>query len=487
MAAAVMIGFTACDDDDNDEIKDDSLTAKYELTLKVSDDYLTMSDFTICYTDFSGSYKEVAIGKDGATIEMSAKTFPASMEIQLVQTYLDTSDSNKTSLDLGVSISQKILAVQGKTETIVSGGTHEYSNSASGVKEDNAATVIETQLSQITNLMGKYELTQSGTAINSTFTSTADLYPLTSSFDALELFCDCLVTDNGDGTYERFVGAELSSLAPTVLSICVDDYDAAVKKFKSWVIDESQLTTTANGVTFKPLDENGKSQGTITLTKESGADGVVATVTFSDGATVPYTDEIRFILYSAWPGNDDKVYYKKGETLTNLFPQFEKHTVGIGWEGDKVDLSKDLVDKTYICLNDTRVGETAYFVCLHNRCCNLMCAYNYDLSVYYHMNLPSKATMQTIYNDIVKGDFGSYKKFNEWMKEKGMQLPDEEVWVADALLPDPEHYTIYGGTVDLEDGSYETYKWAQAWRNYTYMQVIKKTVWRSWAEAQEDK
>lgn len=492
--SAAMLAFTACSDDDDDVVKDNSVTAKYELTVKLSDAYMKNSDVYIVYNGFDGNSGKKKIDANGTTLQLTATEFPTTVEVAVVDYASDGEDDVLTSANLSVEVSQSITAYVGKTATAVAAGSYNYSDSQTGVTVDNAESVVEKQWNGISKAMGRYTLTLNGTTVTCAFTPQDDLYDDEDyEVDDLEYFTGRLLSTNSDGSCDYKIGTVLNAyISPYALSVGVKSYEEAVEIFKTWFYDDDKLKETASGWSYEMTDADGNSEGTIILQKEDGTDGLVASVVFADGAKVEYIDVINFYLSSAWPGNAG-TSYKKGDTLTAPFATFKKDSA-MFWECDQLlDAYKD---KTYYCLNDASNGETAYFVCCHTRCVELLKSSfdpTTDANKAYikrlREELPTKATMQTIYKKIVEGDFGSYKKFNSWMADKGLELSDEEVWVSDGMTTYAQYkygvgadgilksdgYDFCVNTVDLEDGDFEEYTSNYVWRNYTYMTVITKT------------
>ncbi len=492
MLAMAVLPMVSCSDDDEDTPSNSSssLIGKYQLTLELSDDYLDMADFYLSYTDFDGTSQKKQIVKGGTTVELSTKSFPATMQIGLTYEAKDNS-TEKTSLELGYTLTRKIIAVSGKTEATVSGGDHTSAKNSGGVKQENAATVMESQCTQIEAVMGQYTLSLSGSTISYTFTSLDDMSANAKAMhiDGLKYFKNCLIAeDNGsNGEYEYNIGTILNAfISPYALSVGVEDYDEAVEMFKSWVCDDNQLTETSDGIVYKPLDEDGSVYGTITLKKESGTDGLIATVKFDDGTRIDGIEVINFYLTSAWPGNGS-TSYKKGDKLTESVIQFKKNNC-IWWEADEPQFDKAWAEKEFVCINDASNGQTAVFVYVHPRCTSFLveACQPYDAyeAVKNHLdqNAPYPFELRAIRN-IIDKDFGSYDKFNSWMNGYNMKLSDSEVWTCAYMLGMLDYtnskgedlYVLHLYTLNLKNGKETEYYVPAGWRNYTYMQIITKT------------
>ncbi len=487
LAVVVLPMATSCGDDDEDTPSNSSssVTGKYQLTLELSDDYLDMADFYLSYTDFDGTSQKKQIVKGGTTVELSTKSFPATMQIGLTYEAKDNS-TEKTSLELGYTLTRKIIAVSGKTEATVSGGDHTSAKNSGGVKQENAATVMESQCTQIEAVMGQYTLSLSGSTISYTFTSLDDMSANAKAMhiDGLKYFKNCLIAeDNGsNGEYEYNIGTILNAfISPYALSVGVEDYDEAVEMFKSWVCDDNQLTETSDGIVYKPLDEDGSVYGTITLKKESGTDGLIATVKFDDGTRIDGIEVINFYLTSAWPGNGS-TSYKKGDRIMAPFADFNNCSI-MFWEADELSLHSENLE--YICINDASNGETAYFIVAADRCVKLVgFSWNEFAWTAFEENikyLPTEAQIKQVYkivND--KNQFNGFSNFNSWIdKSDEYPLPDAEVWIKDGLRTSGERYTdgsvSSAKTFNLKNGDVTQYNTYRAWRNYTFMGIITKT------------
>ena len=113
-------------------------------------------------------------------------------------------------------------------------------------------------------------------------------------------FIGNFVSTNLDGTISvRLTGYCLNEADDTEISIPAESWEEAVKLFKSWLPDNASCTENESSITWGMSDSEGKSQGSVVLTKKTG--GLVAEAVVP--SEIPYVHTIRFIPKASWPEN----------------------------------------------------------------------------------------------------------------------------------------------------------------------------------------
>ncbi len=129
------------------------------------------------------------------------------------------------------------------------------------------------------------------------------------AFDGLEYLTRSIVEVDAQGNFlSHIYGTPLDAADPTVVSIGVENVEEAKEVFKGWFSSDTYVMDATDYLVAQLKDEEGKAQGEVTFQAGTGA-GVLATVTFSGGASVPGISRIEFIPNSMWPTNDVSPYY----------------------------------------------------------------------------------------------------------------------------------------------------------------------------------
>lgn len=146
------------------------------------------------------------------------------------------------------------------------------------------------------------------------------MYGKVVGFNGLKWFGDNLVlTDNSGNLVEYINGRPIDPANPQTLFIGVDSEKEAASIFQSWLAPEtkSQLTVSSDGsMTYVAKDEGGKKLGEIYYKVREKGEELLSVVRFSADVSIPYVDEVCFILNDLWPDNDEVVsQYKVGDIV----------------------------------------------------------------------------------------------------------------------------------------------------------------------------
>lgn len=140
--------------------------------------------------------------------------------------------------------------------------------------------------------------------------------------DQLHYFSSCLVdTDEKGQLTARKNGVPIPEMSPdtTEVFIGVDNLQEASQLFKSWLPDEAEVYTLGDVIKFSPCDSLRRPQGVITFAPVDGKTERIASVTFSEGCSVPYVSRLHFIASDAWPYNDYSAF-EVGDNVDLVHP-----------------------------------------------------------------------------------------------------------------------------------------------------------------------
>lgn len=132
----------------------------------------------------------------------------------------------------------------------------------------------------------------------------------------------------------------------TVVFIGAEDLAEAKEIFEGWLPQGITTSTNGDNIVASPTDTLGRAQGKIVFAPATENDGrSLATVTFTDGATIPYVSKVVFISSSAWPENGLFSPYTVGDIVTANLNYTEN------------DKSKTM-DAKYVCIRSQKEGRT---------------------------------------------------------------------------------------------------------------------------------
>lgn len=135
-------------------------------------------------------------------------------------------------------------------------------------------------------------------------------------FDDLVFFRSAIAWEDDLGVTHRNYGEVLYNDEPRHLYVGADSFEEAREIFLNWVAPKGDVKETDGRMEYHLTDENGKSQGSVTLA-HSGDSGHVAEVTASAGVDLGAFDRITFLQKSSWPAwNGEDSPYQLGDILT---------------------------------------------------------------------------------------------------------------------------------------------------------------------------
>lgn len=163
------------------------------------------------------------------------------------------------------------------------------------------------------------------------------------AYDQLNWFQNNIVkVDSAGNMMCRLAGEPLNTNDTTKLSIGVNDVDTAKIIFLSWLAPDAKYTTDGNKIIFKPHNEKGEAQGTITFEPTTDNGNILAKVTFSSDTNIKLVSSVSFIKSSAWPSNADEPTYCMGDTCI----YYDCYKVGY----------------TYVCIRTKKRGEPSLWI-----------------------------------------------------------------------------------------------------------------------------
>lgn len=145
-------------------------------------------------------------------------------------------------------------------------------------------------------------------------TSDADQTEIT-GIDGLDYLQGCLLVVDEDGdVFRRVIGKPLDESQPDVISVPVVDYSAAENVFRGWVAPgkEDDVDEIDGGYEYTLTDAYGNEQGSVSFRGVEDEDGVVASMTLSEGTALQQVSKVNFVDASLWPENDI-VKYEAGQ------------------------------------------------------------------------------------------------------------------------------------------------------------------------------
>ena len=135
--------------------------------------------------------------------------------------------------------------------------------------------------------------------------------------DDLVYFRSVIAWKDSLDTIHYNYGDVLNANEPRHLYVGADTYEEAEEMFLGWVAPKGDVKTADGQVQYHMTDADGKSQGTVTLSR-SGDSARVAEVTASAGVDLGVFDRITFQKKSLWPGlTGEESKYQLGD-LVNI-------------------------------------------------------------------------------------------------------------------------------------------------------------------------
>lgn len=134
MAAIVLsVGFSSCSSDDNDNKSEDTQQAYGEMNLNftISEDALSVADFTVTYLDENGAEKSELITNTKFSKDIKFKSLPARAKYTIT-TAIKTTLPDKEKFDISIADNSTIGKVEGTTYD--SCNLHKTSISGTGIK-----------------------------------------------------------------------------------------------------------------------------------------------------------------------------------------------------------------------------------------------------------------------------------------------------------------------------------------------------------------
>ena len=360
------LAWSCSDDDDNNAAETGTLTARHTLNVTLAEDNLAVADFYVIYTDANGDSIDMKpITTTSFTCTKSFDTFPVSTGYYIIAAP-KTPATPKSKYNFRIAVSDQVEAVKGNTAETIGHSSAKADWTLSGYDAGKLDDYYDALGKYLSDAFTLYTLTKTGDKL--VYTQKDLSKSVTAKYDGLQFFRKCLVTmDSTDASKVAgyAYGIALNPSIPDIRTIGVDSLEQAKAIFNSWMAPDAKALTYGDNITYQPTDEDGKSQGNIKfLVTPDRVNGELATVTFSDGASVPGITSLRFVLNSAWPGNSESgVSYKKGDKMV-----FEGFTFG---EADRFLWSTcHVINGTsmqeFTCVNDASNGQPAYFLKLYN-------------------------------------------------------------------------------------------------------------------------
>lgn len=134
------------------------------------------------------------------------------------------------------------------------------------------------------------------------------------TYNDLSFFQNSIIEVDEQGNVVcHYIGVALYESEPLHLYVGVDSYEEAEEMFRQWLAPDVTATATANGLSARLTDKEGKDQGTVTFTKAEGTS--VAEVTASAGTRLKHFNQVTFLLNDAWPHNPARPTIRVGDII----------------------------------------------------------------------------------------------------------------------------------------------------------------------------
>lgn len=231
-------------------------------------------------------------------------------------------------------------------------------------------------------------------------------------YDDLDWFGDnFVITDQSGNLVEYIYGQILDPALPTTLFVGVDTEEEASNIFCEWLAPDTDrnLSKAQDGsMTYVAEDLEGKKQGEIHYNVKPVGNESIATVTFSDGAVIPYVSEIRFISNDLWPNNEEIINpYSLGEVIEfDSDHEYSNHK----WDGWQ----------KAVCIREATKNQSGYILYITIK--------NYGLKNHDYPELPSPTLAREVSKILRK----NWNTFKATFKEAGVTLSDTEYyWIND--------------------------------------------------------
>lgn len=186
----------------------------------------------------------------------------------------------------------------------------------------------------------------------------------------------------------------------TVVFIGAEDLAEAKEIFEGWLPQGITTSTNGDNIVASPTDTLGRAQGKVVFAPATENDGrSLATVTFTDGATIPYVSKVVFISSSTWPENGLFSPYTVGDIVTTNLDYYDNN-------------KKKTMSANYVCIRSAKEGQTGLL-----------------MTITQEKKLHSDFTTLTYYSDIanmIKTLQKNWDMYAEYLADAGMsQLKDD--------------------------------------------------------------